>query len=38
MLGSILELLNALGVLPALQFIAVGVAAIYIYRYFTDRA
>ncbi len=37
MLNSVLEILQALGVLPAIQFIAVTVAAIYIYRYLTDR-
>ena len=37
MLGSVLEILSALGVLSAIQFVAVAVAAIFIYRYFTDR-
>jgi hypothetical protein len=38
MLGSVLEVLNALGVLPAIQFTAFAVSAIFVYRYFTDRA
>ncbi len=37
MLGSVLEILNALGVLGPIQFMAIAVAAIFVYRYFTDR-
>lgn len=37
MLSGVMEILNAMGILPAIQFIAVAVAAIFVYRYFTDR-
>ena len=37
MLDAVLDVLSRLGVLPAIQFVAVAVAAIFIYRYFTDR-
>jgi len=37
MLSSVMEVLNALGVTPAIQFISISVAAIFIYRYLTDR-
>jgi hypothetical protein len=37
MLDAVLDVLSRLGVLPAIQFIAIAVAAIFIYRYFTDR-
>lgn len=37
MMGSVMEILNALGLTPVLQFIGVAVAAIFIYRYFTER-
>jgi len=37
MLSAVLDVLQQLGVLGAIQFIAVTVAAIYVYRYFTDR-
>jgi len=38
MLNEALNVLQSLGVLTALQFIGVAVAAIFIYRYFTDRS
>lgn len=38
MLNQALDILSSLGILSAIQFIAVAVAAIYIYRYFTDRS
>jgi hypothetical protein len=37
MLNSVLEILSSLGVLPAIQFMAVAASAIFVYRYFTDR-
>jgi hypothetical protein len=37
MLGAVIEILSALGVLSAIQFAAVAIAAIFVYRYFTDR-
>lgn len=37
MLDQAIDILNRLSVLPALQLIAVAIAAIFIYRYFTDR-
>lgn len=37
MLNDAMGVLSILGVLPAVQFIAVAVAAIFIYRYFTDK-
>lgn len=37
MLSGVMEVLSNLGVLPAIQFIAVACAAIFVYRYFTDR-
>lgn len=37
MMQAILDLLSGLGILPAIQFVAVAMAAIFIYRYFTDR-
>ena len=37
MLESVLNVLRALGILQAIQFTAVTMAAIFIYRYFTDR-
>ena len=37
MLDAVLDVLSRLGVLPAIQFIAIAVASIFIYRYFTDR-
>lgn len=33
-----MEILQTVGVLSAVQFIAIAVAAIYVYRYFTDRS
>lgn len=38
MLTSVMEILQAVGVLPAIQFMAVAVAAIFVYRYFTGRS
>jgi hypothetical protein len=38
MLNQALDILSSLGILSAIQFTAVAVAAIYIYRYFTDRS
>lgn len=38
MFAEAMDILRQLGVLPAIQLIAVSVAAIYIYRYFTDRS
>ena len=38
MLNDVLEVLSALGILPAIQFMAVSIATIFIYRYFTDRS
>lgn len=38
MLGQAIDLLNQLGILGSLQFIAVSIAAIFVYRYFTDKA
>lgn len=38
MLNQALDILNSLGVLDAVRFTAVAVAAIFIYRYFTDRS
>lgn len=37
MLNQVIDVLNSLGVLSAIRFVAVAVAAIFIYRYFTDR-
>jgi hypothetical protein len=37
MFQSVMEILNGLGLTPAIQFVGVAVAAIFIYRYFTDR-
>lgn len=37
MIQPVMDILSQLGVLSAIQFIAVSVAAIFIYRYFTDR-
>lgn len=38
MLDQAIDVLQRLGVLGAIQFMAVAVAAIFIYRYFTDRS
>jgi len=38
MMQAVLDVLNALGILPAIQFMAIAVSAIFIYRYFTDRS
>lgn len=38
MFDSVLDILSKLGVLPAIQMMAVSIAAIFIYRYFTDRS
>ena len=37
MLDAVIEVLQRLGILPVIQFAAVAIAAIFIYRYFTDR-
>lgn len=37
MYNEAMQILSGLGVLPAIQFVAVAVAAIFIYRYFTDK-
>lgn len=37
MLNQALDVLSGLGILSAIQFAAVAMAAIFIYRYFTDR-
>lgn len=37
MLESAKDVLQTLGVLPAIQFTAIALAAIFVYRYFTDR-
>lgn len=37
MVNDVIGLLSQLGIMPAIQFMAVAVAAIFIYRYFTDR-
>jgi hypothetical protein len=38
MLAQATDILSTLGVLPAIQFIAVAIAAIFIYRYFTSQS
>jgi hypothetical protein len=35
MLTSVIDILSQLGILPAIQFMAVASATIFIYRYFT---
>ena len=37
MITDVIAVLQALGVYPVIGFIGVTVAAIFIYRYFTDR-
>ena len=37
MINQVIDVLSQLGILPAIQFAAVAVAAIFIYRYFTDK-
>ncbi len=37
MIGSMVEILAALGILGVIQVIAVSMAAIFLFRYFTDR-
>jgi hypothetical protein len=37
MLTQVMDILSAIGVLPTIQFTAVAVAAIFIYRYFTNN-
>lgn len=37
MLEAVMNVLNTLGITPAIQFVAVTIAAIFIYRYFTDK-
>lgn len=38
MIDLVMDILSKMGVLPAVQFIAVAIAAIYIYSYFTNRS
>lgn len=38
MVDSAIDILTRLGVLPAFQFMAIAAAAIFIFRYFTDRS
>lgn len=38
MFNQALDILSGLGILPAIQLIAVSTAAIFLYRYFTDRS
>jgi hypothetical protein len=38
MLSQVMEVLQAMGVLPAIQFIAITTGAIFIYKYFTRNA
>ena len=38
MFNQALDILSGLGILPAIQLIAVATAAIFLYRYFTDRS
>lgn len=37
MLDAVIQVLTALGVLQAIQFAAVALVAIFLYRYFVDR-
>ena len=37
MIDAVMDVLSRLGILPAIQFVAIAIAAIFIYRYFTDR-
>lgn len=37
MLNEVMNILQAMGVLPAVQFIAISIAAIFVYRYFTGQ-
>ena len=37
MLSSALDVLDQLKVLQSIQFIAIAISAIFVYRYFTDR-
>lgn len=37
MMNSVMEVLNSLGITPVIQFIAIAIGAMFIYRYFTDR-
>jgi hypothetical protein len=38
MLQGVVDVLNALGIMPVIQFVAVSMGAIFLYRYFTDRS
>lgn len=38
MLASVIEVLNRFGLLGAIQFCAVAMSAIFVYRYFSDRS
>lgn len=37
MITEVMNILQQMGVLPAVQFIAVAIAAIFVYRYFTGQ-
>jgi hypothetical protein len=37
MLNDVINMLSQLGLMGTFQFVAVTVAAIFVYRYFTDR-
>lgn len=37
MLQDVIEVLQVLGILPVIQFTAVALTAIFLFRYFTDR-
>lgn len=37
MLSAVMEILNTLGLTSAIQFVGIAIAAIFLYRYFTDR-
>lgn len=37
-MGDVISVLSQLGILPAIQLAAVGVVAIFLYRYFTDKS
>jgi len=37
MMGDVMSVLSQLGLLPVIQFVGVTVAAVFIYRDFTDK-
>lgn len=37
MLGDVISVLSALGLLGTIQFVGISIASIFLYRYFTDR-